>query len=59
MTDTDYEQIKMEREGMKVTFEFPRRAEQEEAVRQEVKGILSSALQEYLEKIPEMAHNEL
>lgn len=51
MTDTDYDQIETEKGGMKVILEFPRKPEREETIRQEVKGILSSALQEYLEKI--------
>lgn len=51
MTDTDYNQIEMEQEGMKVILEFPSKSENEESIKQEIKGILSSVLQEQLEKI--------
>lgn len=51
MIDTDYNQIEMEQGGMKVILEFPSKSEKEESIKQEVKGILSSVLQEQLEKI--------
>ena len=51
MTDTNYNQIEMEEGGMKVILEFPSKSENEESIKQEVKGILSSVLQEQLEKI--------
>lgn len=51
MIDTDYNQIEMEQGGMKVILEFPSKSEKEESIKQEVKGILSSVLQEPLEKI--------
>lgn len=50
MTDT-YNQIEMEKGGMKVIFEFPKKSEQEETIKQEVKGILYSTLHEQLAKI--------
>ena len=51
MIDTDYNQIEMEQGRMKVILEFPSKSEKEESIKQEVKGILSSVLQEQLEKI--------
>lgn len=51
MTDTNYNQIEMEEGGMKVILEFPSKSENEESIKQEIKGILSSVLQEQLEKI--------
>lgn len=51
MTDTNYNQIEMEEGGMKVILEFPSKSENKESIKQEIKGILSSVLQEQLEKI--------
>lgn len=50
MTNTTYQQLETNQEGYKVVLEFPRQSENEEAIKQEVKLILASALQEHLRK---------
>lgn len=50
MPNTTYEQLETQQEGYKVVLEFPKQPENEEAIKQEIKRILASALQEYLRK---------
>lgn len=51
MNHNSYQQYEMKRGGMKVTLEFPKQSQDDEKVKQEVKSILASALQEQLQKI--------
>lgn len=51
LTDTAYKQFEMKHKGVKVIFEFPEKTEDEETIKQEVKSILTNALQEHLNKI--------
>lgn len=51
MKKNNYEQHEMKCGGMKVILEFPKQSDNDEKVKQEVKAILSSALQEQLQKI--------
>lgn len=46
MADTGYMQAEKERDGIKVVLEFPSHVKMEDAVKQEVKSILMSVLQE-------------
>lgn len=50
MTNTTYQQLETNQGGYKVVLEFPRQPENEETIKQEVKLILASALQEHLRK---------
>lgn len=50
MTNTTYQQLETNQGGYKVVLEFPKQSENEEAIKQEVKLILASALQERLRK---------
>ena len=51
MSDTTYQQIEQEINGIKVVFEFPTQPEQTDILHQEIKSILSSVLREQLQKI--------
>lgn len=46
MADTGYQQTEKEQDGIKVVLEFPFHIKMEDAVKQEVKSILMSVLQE-------------
>lgn len=50
MTNTTYQQLETNQGGYKVVLEFPKQSENEESIKQEVKLILASALQEHLRK---------
>ena len=50
MTNTTYQQLETNQGGYKVVLEFPKQSENEETIKQEVKLILASALQERLRK---------
>lgn len=50
MTNTTYQQLETNQGGYKVILEFPRQSENEETIKQEVKLILASTLQERLKK---------
>lgn len=50
MTNTTYQQLETNQGGYKVVLEFPKQSENEESIKQEVKLILASALQERLRK---------
>lgn len=51
MSDMSYQQVEHEKDGMKIVLEFPTKSEQTESLNKEVKSILSSVLQEQLQKI--------
>lgn len=51
MQDTIYEELVTEQKGMKVRLKFPQNAKNENLIKEEVKNILSSLLQEYLRNI--------
>ncbi|MCH5337993.1 MAG: hypothetical protein J1E03_04365 [Acetatifactor sp.] len=51
LTDTTYKQFEMKQKEMRVIFEFPEKADDEELIKQEVKSILVNALQERVHKI--------
>lgn len=48
MTNTTYQQFKTSYGEMKVILEFPKHAENEETIKQEIKAILISTLHERL-----------
>ncbi len=50
MTNTTYQQLETNQGGYKVVLEFPKQPKNEEVIKQEVKLILASALQERLRK---------
>ena len=50
MTNTTYQQLETNQGGYKVVLEFPKQSENEESIKQEVKLILASVLQERLRK---------
>ncbi|MDD7219130.1 MAG: hypothetical protein PUI16_03955 [Clostridia bacterium] len=50
MPDPKYDKIEINGAEMKICLEFPKKYEAEEAIRQDVKSILSFALQEQLQK---------
>lgn len=50
MTNTTYQQLETNQGGYKVVLEFPKQSENEETIKQEVKLILASVLQERLRK---------
>lgn len=50
MTNTTYHQLETNQGGYKVVLEFPKQSKCEDAIKQEVKSILASALQEHLRK---------
>ncbi|MDY4692604.1 MAG: hypothetical protein SO401_03430 [Blautia sp.] len=50
MPDPKYDKIEINGAEMKICLEFPKKQEAEEAIRQDVKSILSFALQEQLQK---------
>jgi hypothetical protein len=51
MKQGDFEKIEVTQGSMKVILEFPTQSEQDETIKKEVRSILSSTLQEYLQKI--------
>lgn len=50
MTNTTYQQIETNYSGMKVVLEFPEQVKNEEAIKHEVKEILSNILHEQYRK---------
>lgn len=50
MGQDGYRRVELEKNGWKVRLEFPAPTGQEAEVRDEVRAILDSALQEYLEQ---------
>jgi hypothetical protein len=50
MKQNNFEKVEVTQGNMKVILEFPARSEQDEIIKQEVRSILSSSLQEYFQK---------
>lgn len=50
MDHSGYNQIHMQRDGIKICLLFPKEPENKEDIKKEVKSILSCALREHLEK---------
>ena len=51
MKQNSFEKVEVTQGEMKVILEFPVKSEQDERIKQEVRSILSSTLQEHLQKI--------
>lgn len=51
MTDKKYDTIKIKRNGMQISFEFPPKSARDELIEQEVKDIISGELKEKSRKI--------
>lgn len=49
MQKPDYSQINMYRDGVKIRLEFPSKIEEEETIKNDVRNILTSALQEQMQ----------
>ena len=50
MINETYQQLEINRSGMKVILEFPQQAENEESIKKEVKSVLISILHEQMRK---------
>ena len=50
MINETYQQLEINRGGMKVILEFPQQAENEESIKKEVKSVLISILHEQMRK---------
>lgn len=48
MINETYQQLEINRSGMKVILEFPQQAENEESIKKEVKSVLISILHEQM-----------
>lgn len=51
MTDKKYDTIKIKRNGMRISFEFPPKSAKDQLIEQEVKDIISGELKEKSHKI--------
>lgn len=51
MTDKRYDTIKIKRNGMQISFEFPPKSARDELIEREVKAIISGELKEKSRKI--------
>ena len=51
MTDKKYDTIKIKRNGMRISFEFPPKSAKDQLIEQEVKDIISGELKEKSRKI--------
>lgn len=51
MTDKKYDTIKIKRNGMQISFEFPPKSARDELIEREVKAIISGELKEKSRKI--------
>ena len=51
MTDKIYDTIKIKRNGMQISFEFPPKSARDELIEREVKAIISGELKEKTRKI--------
>ena len=51
MTDKKYDTIKIKRNGMQISFEFPPKSARDELIEREVKAIISGELKEKTRKI--------
>lgn len=51
MTDKKYDTIKIKRNGMRISFEFPPKSAKDQLIEQEVKDIISRELKEKSRKI--------
>ena len=51
MTDKKYDTIKIKRNGMRISFEFPPKTAKDQLIEQEVKDIISGELKEKSRKI--------
>lgn len=51
MTDKKYDTIKIKRNGMRISFEFPPKSAKDHLIEQEVKDIISGELKEKSRKI--------
>ena len=51
MTDKKYDTIKIKRNGMQISFEFPPKSARDELIEREVKDIISGELKEKSRKI--------
>lgn len=50
MINETYQQLEINRSGMKVILEFPQQAENEESIKKEVKSVLISILHKQMRK---------
>ena len=50
MINETYQQLEINRSGMKVILEFPQQAENEESIKKEVKSVLISILHDQMRK---------
>lgn len=51
MKQDDFKKVEVMQGSMKVILEFPKQSEQDETIKREVRSLLSSTLQEHLQKI--------
>lgn len=51
MTDKMYDTVKIKRNGMQISFEFPPKSARDELIEREVKAIISGELKEKTRKI--------
>lgn len=51
MNHREYNHMEQELNSIHITLEFPKKPENEEIIKKEVKGILSNILQEHITKI--------
>ena len=51
MTDKMYDTVKIKRNGMQISFEFPPKSARDQLIEQEVKAIISGELKEKTRKI--------
>lgn len=51
MTDKMYDTVKIKREGMQISLEFPPKSARDQLIEQEVKAIISGELKEKTRKI--------
>lgn len=51
MKQDNFKKVEVMQGSMKVILEFPKQSEQDETIKREVRSILSSTLQEHLQKI--------
>ena len=51
MTDKKYDTIKIKRNGMRISFDFPPKSAKDQLIEQEVKDIISGELKEKSRKI--------
>lgn len=51
MKQDNFKKVEVMQGNMKVILEFPKQSEQDETIKREVRSLLSSTLQEHLQKI--------